>query len=392
MSCRGCGSPVTGRKQYCDEACRSRYRRSQKGAPSSSLGTIAELLEKNDISIDDIGAIKEAKVSEWGNGNKSTSIVFSPKWEDGPEWPVVTQAQPVRVSVPKRAVKSRDWKVAVVLPDPQIGFRQTEDGLDPFHDEQAISVAMQLVEELRPDKIVNLGDLLDFPAHSRFAQEQAFATTTQHALDRAHRFLAEQRALCPKADIELHAGNHDVRLGNQIRDNAAASLHIRQANIPDSWPVMSVPFLLRLDELGIKYIDGYPAGESWINDRLVCRHAPAKMRSAGSSAAASIEDERVSTIFGHIHRLEMLHKTRPKRDGFTQNFAASVGCLCRIDGAVPSVNGAVDTKGNPVLTYKENWQHGLGVVTYQDGDADFALEIVPIISGKALFRGREFVA
>ena len=39
--------------------------------------------------------------------------------------------------------------------------------------------------------------------------------------------------------------------------------------------------------------------------------------------ASSIEDERVSTIFGHVHRIELVHRTRPKRDGYTQNFAAS---------------------------------------------------------------------
>lgn len=396
MTCQGCDTLLTGKQtRWCSDACRIRAARRGKASPDH-IRAVAKLLADNGIEPDDVGRVERIKLSEWDSGNRvlsASSVVLSPKWESGPEWPVVAQAKPTGVKAPRRKKASRKgYKTALILPDPQIGFRATAEGLDPFHDESAMAVAMQLVAELKPDKIVNLGDLLDLPCHGTYAQEPAFANTTQAAVDRAHAFLAAQRAVVPDADIELHEGNHDRRLPNHIQANAAASMHIRQANIPEAWPVLSVPHLLRLDELGISYIDGYPAGESWINDRLVCRHAPPKFTSAGSSALKSIEDERVSTIFGHVHRIELVHRTRPKRDGYTQNFAASVGCLCRIDGAVPSAKASVDTKGAPVLTHPENWQQAVGVVTYEDGDKPFSLEIVPIISGQAIFRGTPYAA
>lgn len=42
------------------------------------------------------------------------------------------------------------------------------------------------------------------------------------------------------------------------------------------------------------------------------------------------------------------------------------------------------------MSATEDWQQGMGVVTYGEGDADFAYEQVFINEGNALFRGREF--
>lgn len=394
MTCE-CGNVLPGNKTvWCSERCRSRGRRKQNGAkPLAAAQSIAKILADNGISPDQIGQVDKVKVSEWGKDGEftATSVVLSPKWADGPEWPVVQQAKPVRFTPATLKRKTKGWKTAVVLPDPQIGFRQLQDGtLDPFHDERAMAAAIAICSYVSPDRIINAGDLLDLPAHSRYVQRPEWQQTTQPAIDRAHQWLAEQKTIC--ADIEVHEGNHDKRMRDYILTNAMAAFGLRQANAPESWPVMSVPHLLRFDDLGIRYVEGYPAAESWINDRLVVRHAPAKMNSVGSSAAKSVEDERVSSIFGHVHRLELTHRTRPKRGGFSQVLSASPGCLCRIDGAVPGANGGVDSFGRPLLTYKDNWQQGVAVVTYKDGDSDFSIELVPIIEGRAIFRGTELAA
>jgi len=99
----------------------------------------------------------------------------------------------------------------------------------------------------------------------------------------------------------------------------------------------------------------------------------------------------VSTIFGHVHRIEMQHKTRRTKDGPRHSFAATPGCLCRLDGAVPSTKSSTDSKGRPVGSV-ENWQQGVGVVTFEPGDGRFALELVAIYDGELTFRGVPFKA
>ncbi len=72
--------------------------------------------------------------------------------------------------------------------------------------------------------------------------------------------------------------------------------------------------------------------------------------------------------------------------------AASMGCLARVDGAVPSTKGSKDLDGRP-MKVSEDWQQGLGVITYENtGDNKFSLEVVPILNGWASYRGVIYTA
>lgn len=325
-----------------------------------------------------------------------TSFVINPAWSTGPEWPVVQPAAPTVVKARPARQRAKvpldGWRRAVILPDPQIGFRLLDDGtLDPFHDETAIAVALSIVADVQPDLIVNLGDFLDLPAWGKYEQEPAFQRTTQPSLDRAHLFLAEQRAAAPDADIVLLEGNHDRRLQKAIVRNAMEAFGLRRANTPDSWPVLSIQHLLRLDDLAVTYQDGYPANEYWINENLVCIHGH-RVKSDGSTAALVIREERASVIMGHVHRIEEIHKSWRVRRGDTtvrkQNLVATPGTLARVDGAVPSVKGSTDALGRPVPTY-ENWQQGCALVTYQPDDGHFRYEAIPIHNGWAIHHNQE---
>ena len=312
-----------------------------------------------------------------------------------PSWEPVNRAKPVVIQAPKPAKKKNSkHTVHIALPDPQIGFRDLHGRLDPFHDEAAMDVALQITSWLeendRIDTVINLGDYLDLPAQGRFEQEASFAFTTQAAFDRGHLFLQQQRAAAgPKAKIVLVEGNHDRRMEKFITANALSAFGLRRANTTEL-PAMSIPYLLRLDEIGVEYIDAYPAGAYWITERLRAIHGN-KARSNGSTAAAYTNaDPHISTIFGHAHRLEIQSRTVFNRDGAIRTTAVSPGCLCRVDGAVPSVNGSTHIDGTPAKYY-ENWQQGVAIVTVQP-DGEFFTELVQIKDGVAWFRGVQFAA
>jgi predicted phosphodiesterase len=365
---------------------------------------LIEALKKNNVEPELIGMVKSIRVSTWtttiknadgeaeAHDNQGVQLVLDPAFSDGPKWPVIQQAPQVPIKLPKPKVNKAKVKTAIILPDPQIGFRRdlVEDTLDPFHDEKAMSIALQIIADVAPDQIINLGDFLDFPSFSRFIQEPTFALTTQKAINRGYRFLVEQRASAPNAKVTLIAGNHDIRINKSIITNASAAFGLHRAEKPDNWPVLSVPFLLRLDELNVEYIDGYPAGEYWINDNLKCIHG-VKVRSNGSTAMAVVADDRVSTIFGHVHRMELQYKTVNVKDGFKTRLAFTPGTLARIDGTVPSTNGGTDEWGKPVTRY-ENWQQGIGIVHYEEGNGDFHVYGVHIHNGKAMYNGKLYTA
>jgi predicted phosphodiesterase len=363
----------------------------------NAINSIDKLLKANGLTPEDVGKISKVSLS---NNPDDTKIILSPKWSEGPAWQPVQPADPVVINpkpTPSTNLISSGWKVAIALPDPQIGYRKYEDGtLDPFHDEDAMDVALQIIglDHGHPvDQVINLGDFLDLPMYGTYEQEANFAHTAQLAINRGHRFLAEQRANAgADARIILLEGNHDKRLNRFINTNAAAAYGLKVANMPDSWPVLSLQNLLRCDELGVEFIDGYPAGAHWINKRLRAIHGDRANSSGSTAAQYANSNPNISTLFGHTHRMEQQSKTVFDRDQAIKSVSFSPGCLCRVDGAVPSVKGGVDVKGQ-ALQYFENWQQGVSVIYFKDGDDDsFHFDQVHIHKGKTMYRGQEIVS
>lgn len=308
----------------------------------------------------------------------------------------VTTARPtvIKPAKPPRRVPVllKGWKTAVILPDPQFGFRNLSGHMDPFHDDAAIDVALQILaavaKDSRIDVVVNLGDFLDLPAHSRYDQHNTWQQTTQAAIDAGHEFLAKQRATVPDSKIVVLEGNHDKRISDTVLKFNAASFGLKRAQVPDDWPAMTAPFLLRTDDLNVEWLDGYPARKFWLNDWIKCVHGSI-VRSGGSTASAYARSDRTSTIFGHIHRIEVHHTTMQDRYGPVRQFAATPGCLCRVDGAVPSVKGAMDLSGRPLTNY-EDWQQGVMILRYRDDSPKYVLDTVHIQDGWAMYAGQEF--
>lgn len=363
------------------------------------LGTIADMLERKKIDLSEIGDIKKVSLyqsiikNDQGEAEVQdlAAIQFSPKWESGPEWPVVQQGKPVQLQkVTTKPVKKAGYKTCVVVPDIQFGFFRNKDGtLEPTHDEVAIDICLAMIKDLQPEIIACVGDNLDLPEMGKYITYPSYAQTTQASIDRATMFCAQMRDAAPHARIVWLAGNHEERMPKYLVQNAGAAYGLRKGMTPESWPVLSVPYLCRMDEFGVEYKPGYPAADFWINKKLKIIHGD-RVKSSGSTAHVYLNAEKVSVIYGHIHRIETAFKTREDYEGPKTVMAASPGCLARIDGAIPSTKGGVDLDGRP-LTRHENWQQGVGVVMFEDKDEHkFSYEVAVIYDGWTMFRGVEY--
>ncbi len=362
------------------------------------LGRIADLLGRSGIDPDEIGRVEKIRVWQGFHkdeeGNAQTvdlaGVVLSPQWENGPEWPVVQQAAPTIVRPVPSKPRTDDCRVTVILPDPQIGFRRLHDGeMIPIHDEAAINVGLQIVKAAKPDHVVNLGDFLDLPEwSSKFLVLPEFVLTTQPTIDYGHKFLAMQRAVAPTAEITLLAGNHDDRLGKAIAKNAMAALRLRRADSPAEWPVLSIPYLLRLEDLNVHYVGGYPAGRVQLTRGGHGLTGLWAIHGEKLDVAKVAKSERQSFVQGHIHRRAYHCETYEISERPETVVAFSPGCLCRTDGVVPSTKGGVDEHGRPYKRW-ESWQQGVAVVT-ELPDGYWEVEMVPISNGRAVWRGKVF--
>jgi len=373
---------------------------SDTAARRESLGRIADLLDRNGIDLDEVGQVKRVSLYQSLTKNDEgeaevhdlVAIQLAPSWSDGPTWPVVQPAAPTVINPRPSTATKKAVKTTVILPDPQIGYRRLASGeMIACHDERAIAVALQIASDVNPDVIVNLGDTLDFPEwSSKFLVLPEFVLTTQPTLDAAHTFLAEQRAIAPNAEIHLLGGNHDHRLGMAIARNAMAALRLTRANQPDTWPILSLPFLLRLDELAVNYVGAYPAGRIQLTNGGNRTTPLFAVHGEKLDVAKVARTERQSFVQGHIHRIAYHSETYEFRGEPETVIAFSPGCLCRIDGAVPSTKSGTYDDGRPYRRH-ENWQQGLSIVT-ELPSGEWTAETVPINDGRAIFRDSVYEA
>lgn len=308
-----------------------------------------------------------------------------------PQWPLIQPGPEIKLSPTKitKTPRASTWKTAIVGSDTQFGFRFTDDGVEEFHDEDAISVFHQIVALENPDKTIIAGDILDLSAQGKFVQEAGFARSTQPAIDRATTFAAQLRQ-DTNGEIHFLEGNHDKRMQNFVEVNALSALGLRQGNWPESYPVMSIPFLLRLEEFGIDYYDAYPAAHVWINDQLRVEHGDRSNNNGSTAERYAKETPHISRVFGHSHRLEVIPRTTYDRQGRISSKFVNTGCLCKVDGTVPGYHSATGAGGKSALVW-ENWQHGFAVFRYRD-NGEFFVNLVSIEDGVTVYEGQEIRA
>lgn len=307
------------------------------------------------------------------------------EWEERFE---IRQAEPVDIKwTPQKPKNPTTWKWAVIFPDAQ----------RPFDDPDAVDVALQILTDVQAehgvDRIIHLGDDLDLPDFGKHRTAPDALGSLQDAFDEQHRVLAIERAVCPDAQIDWIGGNHEQRLTNWLVDNGPQLIGLRRAGAPEEQPVLSIPYITRLSELGVNYIDPYPEGEVWLNSHFRAIHGDKVKGAKGATAAAYLAEGSASTVYGHIHRSELLYQTRHTFAGPRTYLAGSPGCLCDLSGSVPSSRSGVNADGRQGMRRTEDWQQGIWVVSYQDtGRELYMVEPVQIWGGWASFRGKHYTA
>ena len=285
----------------------------------------------------------------------------------------------------KPADISKNTKTALVIPDSQHGFKRIEDisapggyRWEPLHDRAALDVTLQVAELLDPDEIILLGDMLDLaPWSTRWTTDPSLKFTTNATLRELYAgFLRPLREICPSAVIKYMAGNHEQRIEKAILEKLDEAHGLRSADTLEGDELLNVSTLLALDSIDIEYLGPYGAAY-WLFDQVRIQHGT-KARPAGETASAYLRNATSSMIWGHVHRLEMAQRKIQTPSGPKIITAASPGCLCRTDGAVPHAGGDF-----------LDWQQGLCLV-YQDQDTKkTSIQLLPIEDGSVMLYGHK---
>lgn len=198
----------------------------------------------------------------------------------------------------------------------------------PEHDREFHAKFLSWLAENRPQKIVILGDLLENADVSRWQDKEGQATAKQ-SIDAAYFILRDYIEASPDSEIVWICGNHDHRVETYASNNASKVATIARAG--EDQPVLSVPHLMRLDELGIEYVADYPLGKVKLAKNLIVIHGRTVRKGAGASALANLEKRGYSVVSGHSHRTGLVFKTTLDPDDQpTTHCAAETGTMKEI--------------------------------------------------------------
>jgi hypothetical protein len=277
-----------------------------------------------------------------------------------------------------RPSRPSNMRCALVITDTQNGYlRDMRTGsLREFHDRRAWEIACMIAAREQPETIVLIGDHCDLPDWSdKFARTPEMYFTTQPMLLELHWWLARLRYICPSAEIIFIEGNHEERLQRAVTNNMINAWGLQSVDDfkAGAVPTLSVENLLSLPSLGINYLGPYPDGEFWINNNIKAEHGNIAKSNPQETARAILGRSRSSTVFGHVHRREAASKNEYRKGGFVTYTAECFGCMCHLDGRVPSHE------------QKHQWNQGLGLVWYEPGNGLFRTEHIPIHEGQAIY-------
>lgn len=259
---------------------------------------------------------------------------------------------------------SKKAKVKVILPDWHFGV--TLDRVTA----RAQECALQVIEFLKPDEVIHLGDLLDCAAFSSHGKKSLKETEQESYLEDevypALEMLDRIQASCKK--LHVLEGNHENRVERFLANNFSGAL------AREMFDLLSPRRLLAYTADGYKrknfsmtpYAGNLPLYR--INRRLYATHGFSVAKRA-AEVTLDMMPAGISIVFGHVHR----RVEATKRDPITGqlSYAWSPGCLTCLQPAY--------------FSSPSNHSHGFSVV-YESlaNSGDFTHYQVAIVNGRAI--------
>lgn len=280
-----------------------------------------------------------------------------------------------KFKTPKPKKTKQGTKLYVILGDQQA----------PFHDPKLEEKQLSLIDSQEVHTIVNLGDTMDFPDISKYKKnpELEEVASVQESVNSGYQRLKNQREAKPDAEIVKIIGNHDVRLRDFQLLRIPELYGLKRAELPDleESPVLSVDYLLRLDELKVDLVGeyaNYEHGQYNISDYLAVRHGWYANKGSGKSALNTLDHLGYSIIVGHTHRQAIVHKTTFDIHGNSTTLCAvEIGGSCRIDITGLGFAPAPD------------WQQG-GATVEVWPDGRFHVDLMTYVNSELYWRDMRF--
>lgn len=239
----------------------------------------------------------------------------------------------------------------------------------PDADQRIINTVIQAVKEIQPDRIIHIGDVMDYPQPSRWTKGTRFEFEGSVFKDSEYavKNFVEPLRKVYDGPIGFHEGNHDERPRVYLEKYAPALAETEKFNFES---------LLRFDEFGIEKLpDFYKVAPGWYTTHGH-RGGINLSQIAGNTPLNAAKKSHNNLVMGHTHRAGI--------SNFTGGFMGKGYTVTGME-----VGHLLDPKK---VTYLKggtgNWQQSLGWLTI-DG-RHVTPSLIPVDHGKFVMEGRVF--
>lgn len=233
-----------------------------------------------------------------------------------------------------------------------------------YMDKKWWSIVKNIIYDLKPDRIVMNGDVVDFYAISRFDKDPNRRESLQDEIDITKQFLDSVRFWSKDAEIIWVEGNHEARLQKYLWSKSPELASLDMLDIEN---------IFETDKRGIKYIKSRGREAYYQMGKIKIGHFNKVSQESAYTAKALVTRYACTIIQNHVHRLGKYYKTY----GNDVVVGIEAGCGCML---------------NPEYTCDPNWQQGFVIITKLKNDNRYYIEDVPIIKHETLFRNALYKA
>jgi hypothetical protein len=263
----------------------------------------------------------------------------------------------------------------------------------PFYDKQLHQCFLEWLGTNKPHEGVSLGDTVDYPDVSRHPLDPENSAAVNECNQSGYDLLRGYVEASLDTEWTKLPGNHDERIRNLVLNKPSMrSLYgVKRAQVegqPEEPSVLNIEYLLRLDELGIKYVDPhgkYDLAEHTLSDKLAVRHGWKVRQGSGASALETLKHTGYSVLVGHTHRQSMVLKTIYDINDHPKLLTAvETGCMCRLDTEVNE-----DGRFWPNYAPLPDWQQGFATAEVWP-DGKFRIDLATYVNGQLLWRDQRY--
>ena len=244
----------------------------------------------------------------------------------------------------------KEFEIGLIWPDTHI----------PHQNDNAVKAVLKLMDDVKFDKFINIGDYLDYGCISHWTKNKRKTLEMQRLKKDyilGNSLLDQIDSKLPKnCDKHFLYGNHEVWINDLLEE------------MPQLEGLIEPESQLFLKERGYKI---YQYNDILKIGKLNIVHG---MYVGGNPVKKHLDELKVNILFGHTHTMALMLSNSPAREIAFSGY--NIGCLC-------------DLNPDYMRGRAHAWSHGFAVV-YFFPDGSFDVKLVRILDGKFIFNNKVY--